>query len=297
MRTLPIASLVLVAVHAIAVARPAFAQSAPSPAATAATAAPAGDVIHLKNGGQLRGTIVDVIPGSHARIQLATGEVATIPWADIARVESASRPSTAPAPAPTPTPAAPEPQKLVHIDAPRQVALERQTANPKVWIEVCQSPCDKRVPASGNYRIGGSGVRASRTFVLDAGTEDRVFIEVDPGSKGWFVGGIVITSLGGATMLIGLMLAAIGSAASSSFSTHDNSLTTAGLTTAAVGALVAVGGLVALTSNSSSTATRTSVPSTAAGGNDVSKRAPTWTSSPTLGATTPIVLPVFTATF
>lgn len=284
-------------VQLVAIARPVFAQVPPSgPPSTAP--APAGDVIHLKSGGQIRGTIVDVIPGSHARIQLATGEIATVPWSDIARVESARSPSTpAPPPPPPPVaPTAPEARRLVHIEAPRQVALERQSSNPRVWIEVCSSPCDKYVSASGSYRIAGSGVRASRPFMLDAGTEERVVIDVDPGSKGWFVGGIVITSIGGGATIIGLLLALVGSATKDLSGSHDSSLETAGLTCAAIGALSTVAGLIALTSNSSSTATLSSV-APAPGGADGSTRAPTWHASTPTGAPKPFALPIFSATF
>ena len=290
MRTLPIASLVVAALQISAVARPAFAQSATPGMAPAAPAG--GDVIHLKNGGQLRGTIVDVIPGDHARIQLATGEVANVPWADIARVDSGSHPSPTPD---APRPSAPVAQKLVHIDAPREVSLERQVAGTKTWVEVCRAPCDQRVPASGNYRIGGSGVRASRTFVIDAGTDDRVFIEVDPSSKGWFVGGIVLTSVGGLTTIIGLFVALIGAAASD-LSKQDNSLTAGGLTVAGVGAVATVAGVVALVSNSKSGATVSSTPPPAGGG-EASRRTPTWATATPSGAASPVVLPMFTTTF
>lgn len=287
MRILPIVSIVVATAELATFAPRARAQSAP---------ATAGDVIHLKNGGQVRGTIVDVIPGSHARIQLATGEIATIPWSDVASVESAARqsaPGAPAAPAPTaptaPAPTAPTAQKLVHIEASRVVALERQSDNAKVWVVVCSSPCDRHVPASGTYRIAGSGVRASRAFVIDAGTGDRVYIDVDAGSKGWFVGGIVLTSVGGGAAIIGLILALV---ATDSHITGHDSLATAGLTTAGLGVLGTVAGIVAITSNAKSLAT---VSSTAPTPTDAS-RAPTWIATPTV-APKPIVFPAFTATF
>src|SRR6266568_2609934 len=108
MRALSIASLLFASVQVVVFTRPAIAESS--------AAVGADEVIHLKNGGQLRGTIIDVIPGVHARIRLTTGEVATIPWNEIASVDSARTPS--------PPPQSVGPQKRVHIEAPRQVSLE-----------------------------------------------------------------------------------------------------------------------------------------------------------------------------
>src|SRR5215469_15236889 len=97
--------------------------TAPAVPAPGATSAGGGDVIYLKNGGLLRGTLIDAIPGAHARIQLATGEVATVQWADIGRIEHLTRP-----PPPTPTTTAPTtaatvtaPTSQLHIEAPRPV--------------------------------------------------------------------------------------------------------------------------------------------------------------------------------
>src|SRR5258708_5814996 len=70
--------------------------AATSPTTRPPLAAVGGDVIYMKNGGMLRGTIVDAIPNSQARIQLATGEIATVPWSEIARIEHGATP---PAPA------------------------------------------------------------------------------------------------------------------------------------------------------------------------------------------------------
>jgi hypothetical protein len=298
MRALHLSSFAFAAVHLVASASPAFAQSA-TPPASAPPAAPGGDVIHLKNGGQIRGTIVDVIPGSHARIQLATGEITTVRWEDVARVESARTPMTPPPTTPTSTPRAGETSahKLVHIDSPRPVSLQRRSPDGRIFVEVCSSPCDRDVVASGTFRVVGSGVRGSKPFELEAMTEERVFITVDPASTGWFVGGIILTSLGGVALIVGLVVAAIGSATSSSEGGGD-STTSAGLGITGVGILATVSGLVALVSNVRSTASVSSVQSTDTGDTSASLRRPIWlapTPSP-MPPRTPTV-PIFTATF
>ena len=56
-------------------------------AAILATAAPALDTVFLRNGGRLRGTVVEEDPAKGISIQLPTGEVRKLLPSDIARVE------------------------------------------------------------------------------------------------------------------------------------------------------------------------------------------------------------------
>lgn len=70
-----------------------YGQPAPGPAPLPSARGPAvgQDVIYMKNGGILRGTIIDAIPNSQARIQLATGEIATVPWRESPASSTATR--------------------------------------------------------------------------------------------------------------------------------------------------------------------------------------------------------------
>ena len=205
---------------------PAPPASTPPTAQAPQAGAPMGsDVVYLKNGGLLRGTIIDVIPSSHARIQLsATGEIVTVQWSEINRIEHATRGSAAPA-----APAAPAvkrvPAVLVHIESPRKVTLERRPSDEYEWEEVCTSPCDKLVPASDEYHVVGSGMKASPPFQLEAQPGQRVVLTIDPASKGWFAVGIVGGIVGAIAGLYGLLLVAAGSL------TSDISTTTPGTTT------------------------------------------------------------------
>jgi hypothetical protein len=217
-------------------------------------AAPAGsDVIYLKNGGILRGTIIDAIPNAQARIQLATGEIATVPWSEIARMDHSGTTSSAPA-APTPAPPAaptkaPPVGPTVHIDSPSPVELQHKGGDSDTWQMVCSSPCDRRLPTDGPYRIVGDGARPSRGFTLPEGA-GGVTLNVSPSSQGWFVAGIVFVSVGAPTLLIGLLIGLVASLAT----TVDNSGTaqdwaTGGWTAFGIGTAGVIGGIIAITSN------------------------------------------------
>jgi hypothetical protein len=74
-----------------------------------AGAARAEDVrlhVVLVDGTELQGELVEKVPGDHLTIELATGEVRTIPWSSIASTDDASwSPPHAPPPPPLPHPA------------------------------------------------------------------------------------------------------------------------------------------------------------------------------------------------
>jgi hypothetical protein len=241
-------------------APPAAAQAARPSVASAGT-----DAIYLKNGGMHRGTIIDAIPGSQARIQLATGEIATVPWSEVARIEHASAaPAAAPPvqpaqPAPSPgaarAPAGTEGGVLLHIESPATVSLQRPIPGTEGkrpdWLTVCTSPCDARVPP-GRYRIAGDGVRPSGDFVVPATAQAT--LTVSPGSKGWFVGGIVLLSVGAPVLLVGLLIGAV----SSIIATADAPNPTAddwahgGWTAAFLGGAAMIAGIVGIANNSHS---------------------------------------------
>jgi hypothetical protein len=203
----------------------AHAQSAAPPATSApASAAPAkpgagGDVIELKTGGLLRGTLVDAIPNQRARIQLVTGEVATVPWQDIANIVRADRGSAPPAavaspPAPSASPAPPTDENMVfvHIVGSESAELERDTGDHRHFESVCSSPCDQRVPLKDEYRISGAGIRNSRPFKLVESGPPRRNLYVDEGSKGSFALGIVGLSVGPVIAIVGLVIVALNAA-------------------------------------------------------------------------------------
>jgi hypothetical protein len=68
------------------------------------------DIVRLKNGGMMRGTIVDLVPGDHVSIQLPNGEQRQYPMSDVEYAGSAAR-EAPPPPAPPAESAAPGPRK------------------------------------------------------------------------------------------------------------------------------------------------------------------------------------------
>jgi hypothetical protein len=92
---------------------------------------------------------------------------------------------------------------VVHIESPGSVDLERETGDRRdpFWV-MCTSPCDARVPASGGYRIGGSGTRASRRFELST-SSGRETLVVSPASSAAFGIGIGLIVIGAAAIVIG----------------------------------------------------------------------------------------------
>src|SRR5688572_540615 len=60
------------------------------------------DIVRLRNGGMLRGTIVELKPGETVEILLLNGETRKIPMADVEYAGPAETPPEEPMPAPEP---------------------------------------------------------------------------------------------------------------------------------------------------------------------------------------------------
>lgn len=166
-------------------APPAAAPPAAAPAPAAPTVAP--DVVRLKSGGLLRGTIAESEPGQFVVIVLITGETRKVAAADVQYAgPSNAEPGAIPPPpaAPPPPPVAPplEPngavRPLVTIEGPAArvqfestppgVTLQRRAASAGVYSggvganivvhgfeEICTAPCRASLPA-GTYTFGAS---------------------------------------------------------------------------------------------------------------------------------------------
>jgi hypothetical protein len=339
MRALTKAMLLVAGVHAAAVATiPAYAQTpqpvpyntpqvpygqtAPAPSPTPqAPLRPGSDVIYLKGGGILRGTIVDAIPNAQARIQLATGEIATVPWQQIDKIEqSRSAPpagTTPPAPAPTqpPGPPAPPPPPsaiiAVHVDGPDGAELQQDAGNDD-WKTVCQVPCDKQLPTGRNYRIMGEGIRASGDFTLHADAGQRETITVSGGSKNLHTLGIVGIVLGSTVAGIGLLTVLGGYAIQAGYNSdralgipnsNDGSGTIAvGWTMTLVGLAAGIGGLVLTLNNSKTTVSQdvsAGAGATGLANPEAFKPTPTWKEAGVLDRAAPPIfgLPLFGGSF
>ncbi|MEO8797913.1 MAG: hypothetical protein ABI551_08515 [Polyangiaceae bacterium] len=188
-------------------------------APTVAAAQDAGpDTVVLHDGGMLKGNLIEVLPGDHATLQLANGQSARIRWDVIDHIirngvplnttQAQQQPATPPASTPAPVETG---RVWVHIEGGDGVDLESIITNATPtgkrvtngWATMCTAPCDQEVPLAGSYRLAGAGIRASHTFKLAGKPGDKVYIQADPASKGSFVGGIVLISVGAPVLVIG----------------------------------------------------------------------------------------------
>jgi len=166
-------------------------------AAYAQTAAPptSCDVVTVRGGVPVRGIATDSPSEATVHVRLVNGDVETIPKSEIARIEH-GRPCTPPAPTTDRSPV------FVYVESPDPVEL--QVRSHGEWARVCASPCDVRVLAGRRYRIAGDGVQPSPVVPL-TGKGDYVELDVDPRSRSAHVTGVVLTSLGGPMMLVGIV--------------------------------------------------------------------------------------------
>ncbi len=121
------------------------------------------DVVELTNGGMLRGTIVENLPGDHVTIQLATGAIRTFPAAEVARVEAATQPTPAPQapedPPPTASPIQQQPStvRLAVESNSEDFMLHRVTRTTAMGEDafelLCTIPCTVDIE-TGTYFFG-----------------------------------------------------------------------------------------------------------------------------------------------
>jgi hypothetical protein len=260
--------------------------------------APIGnDFVYLKGGGIIRGTLIEAIPNDHATVELVTGQSAVIPWDRIERIDRGASPTPAPRQVAPPAPAPPSrPSAVVHVESDTPVTLERRDGGR--WVAACSSPCDEELPIGSEYRISGSRVRTSNDFRLDARPGDHVVVELSIASKGAFAGGIVLTSVGGFSLLL-------GAANADPYAQHDETGGTVGLVMVGAGAVSVLVGIILTASNRHSTVTQLSA--TPRPRNDAWLRLPTWRDARghddkngvALGAglPTPLIVPLFETRF
>jgi hypothetical protein len=228
------------------------------------------DTVVLKDGGMLKGTLIEILPGDHATMTLANGQSAKIRWDVIDHIIRNGMPlNTSQTPtAQTTQVAQPAPTEkgnvTVHIDG-GDVDLEMDTrdgtpAGKKVsgvWATMCSAPCDQEMPLGNAYRLAGSGVRASKSFTLVGRPGDHITITADPSSKGAFAGGIVLISVGVPVFVIGCfveLVVAIVNAGSKIDGEYDDTsgAQIVGLSMMGLGAAGVVTGIVLIANNGSS---------------------------------------------
>lgn len=187
------------------------------------------DVVELTNGGMLRGTIIENLPGDHVTIQLPTGEARRFPSAEVLSAGPAPIPSAPYAPTapmgPTilaqpgvsygPQPAA-RPTVHVHVEATSpDLTLQMITGSATAFVgtrygvstiavdqfaPLCTAPCDIDLEARA-YRLGVSQGQAQahradhNLFTIDHDTSLELEYESREGARiaGWivFIGGVI----------------------------------------------------------------------------------------------------------
>jgi hypothetical protein len=274
------------ALHILTVAAPAMAQQ-PAPS----------DNIVLKDGGSIKGTLTEILPGDHATVQLPSGQTATVRWDVIHHIErggvtvqtqQAPQANTVVVQAPAPDARG---KATVHMEGDQEIVLERQISGQ--WVTVCNAPCDLALELDSNYRVSGGGIRRSGAFRLAGKPGDHIIITIDPASKGGFAGGIVLIAIGAPAFVIGgltlLVVAAIDASNSgcSTTSYYNNCSTNTDTGTAKIvgwsmlggGAAGVVLGIV-LVSTNGHTSTEQSVDGRKAAWVGVQRMADNYTKSP-----------------
>ncbi|MFI5300107.1 MAG: hypothetical protein ACHREM_18625 [Polyangiales bacterium] len=193
--------------------------------------------VRTKSGDVYRGELVERVTGDHITIKLATGEIRTIAWADLATEPTAR--ATAPTRASAPSTSTAR-GTFVHIDSTTSgLTLQRRTGavaegtasipgtwatvtvESEVWQDVCAAPCDREVPSSrGGYRVYAPGEKPDDVDIAGA----RVDIHASLHGRG-------VDKLAAYTLGFGGFLAVVGTLTALVESTdHSNDIAYGGTT-------------------------------------------------------------------
>jgi hypothetical protein len=252
-----------------------------------------GDTVFLKDGGLLRGTLIEMLPDDHATLQLPTGQTATIEWGRIDHIERGTLQGPPLAPLALPPartrlhrqPMGPEPTALVHLDADPGVVLESVSPGTGRWAVVCAGPCDAALATDREYRVAGEGILSSRPFRIHAAPGQRVVISVSTASRSARSAGAALTSVGSAAIVVGIIVLVYGALACTPdqfgdcISTPDSGAETAGAVIGLAGVAILIGGVVLFLSNARTTTSQTiadALPAPAARPETAWLRAPVW---------------------
>ena len=182
------------------------------------------DVVQLANGGMVRGTLVENLPGDHVTIQLATGETRVFPSAEVTYAGAAALTAAV---VPPPPPPAPRGVRVHVVGTTEALTLQQVTGSATalggtgrgfatVQVDqfgpLCTAPCDVEL-APGTYALGvslgqGPARRGDHNlFTLESDTTLSIEYESREGLRiaGWLT--FLIGALGGAAIMVGPILA------------------------------------------------------------------------------------------
>ncbi len=144
--------------------------------------------VRTKNGSLYHGEIIEKVVRDHVTIKLATDEVKTIDWVDIATLDT--------------LPSVPRPRDLV-LDVTADVdgaVLERRNGD-GIFTEVCHAPCEEASP-SGLYRIAGPQLVPTRPFQANGNVQ--VFATLT--TRTMKTAAVTTSALSGGLLFTGFML-------------------------------------------------------------------------------------------
>jgi hypothetical protein len=209
--------MLLVAAVGLAAPQPSAAAPAASSAASAAPATLGPDEVLLRDGGFVRGTLIEVDPGQRVVIVPADGAPREISWSEILRVERGKHADGSPTTAAETAPATGRPRVHLEVSAGKSVQLyeidgearARGTAGPAYGMSyrsVCRSPCGVIVDGTRgqDFFLARDLVTASRRFKLDQSRGD-VVLRVRAGSRALRILGGVALGLGVAGAVAGAL--------------------------------------------------------------------------------------------
>lgn len=165
------------------------------------------DTVETVDGGLVRGSVAEKIPGDHVTIVLPDGRIRVVPWIVVSRVVLASE---EPPPPPPKKVLFEGPTAIVHIDADKPVVMDRKPQGGETWIFACEAPCDVPMPIGDLYRIVGSGVMSTSNFKLTAQPGERHVVHVKTASKSRYEWGRNLAFVGFFFDFYGALLAGAG---------------------------------------------------------------------------------------
>ncbi len=215
------------------------------------------ELINLRNGGVVRGDLVEKVPSDHVTLKLATGELRVIPWQDIQQSPAPVAPTIQASPA-APLKVGPPPLvagREVHIvfksdvgarlecldtggvvvDRARSRALMSSGGR---FTSICENSCDTTATADAQYRVSSASTHYVKPFRLEPGDAT---VDLQAAEDGKYSAGAIMLALGISAIASGGI--AVGLAYLTATTSYDvvGSVTTA--TSTPVSGLL-IGGLV-----------------------------------------------------
>lgn len=223
------------------------------PAAPVEAATTGADVVTLRDGGMIRGTVSEVFPGRQVIIVSAAGQRHVLAWDQVLDVQYADDPGV------QELPMGPGRPRL-HIETTRDAPIRLMEVTSQYVVRtglsrgpryahgqqsyaVCAAPCDRVVDGTRGqtFYFGGDGITPSARFSFED-HDGELLARVRPGRVGVLAGGVLLTSFSIGPLLGGALMAAIPRHAD-----HVNrTRSIAAVSLLAVGAGMLVSGIVML---------------------------------------------------